>query len=1217
MSRTKRNHTSPESPGGAPAVPAGVVGIGASAGGLAALKRFFARIPADSGLAFVVVVHLSPEHESHLADLLQPFARMPVQQVTADMALEPDRAYIIPPGRNLDAIDTHLRLSPLEKKRGERAPIDHFFRQLADSQTERAVGVILTGSGSDGTLGIKQIKEKGGLTVVQEPNEAEYDSMPQSAIATGLVDLVLPLEQIPAEIQHYLHTRPRVAVSGEDGGLSEEQRLLLQKILAHVHARTGRDFSRYKHSTILRRIQRRMQLHHQEDLGRYLERLREQPEETQALSDEFLINVTSFFRDPEVFSVLEKELIPRLFAGKKSEDALRIWSVGCATGEEAYSIAMLLVEESGRHQSPPRLQVFASDLHEASLKGAREGIYSGDIEADVSPERLRRFFTKENGGYRVRKELRELVVFAPHNLLRDPPFSRLDLITCRNLMIYLQREVQQDVIEIFHYAVRPGGYLLLGTSETVDRADLFQLENKPCCLYRRRDTTPRETHLPVFPVPSLAKTAPPSTGRAAPGGEGTVSYGALHQRLLQRYAPPSLLVNQDYKVVHLSDDVGRYLVHPGGEPTASVFKLVREELRIELRAALLSAGKSSASVHSKPLVVRIEGRPRQVVLKVAPAGDPAQPGVFLIVFDEREDAPPEGEAGGGSAVVLELESELELTKQRLQAVIEEYETSQEEMKAANEELQSINEELQSTMEELETSKEELQSTNEELTTVNQENRHKVEELSQLSSDLQNLLAATDIATLFLDRDLRILRFTPQVSTLFNVRATDRGRPLSDLTHRLGYETLTSDALQVLRTLAPIDREVHDTEGRWYLTRVRPYRSVEDRIGGVVITFVEITSNKLTEAALRASEERFRTLADLVPDLLWSADPAGLRTWGNRRWMEYTGQTPEQARGLGWLETVHPEDRETVRAAYEEALRSDRPLHHEHRVRRHDGVYRWFLVRAEPLRDGQGQVQVWFGAATDVHEQRVALTTLEERVEARTREVRELALRLTMAEQEERRRISHILHDDLQQLLYGLQLKIRMIDDELQGLEQPALAATVGKAREWIRQAIDTTRQLTVDLSPPILKSEGLTAALEWLRRQMEHLHGLKVELQADGPVRLANEDLRVLLFQIVRELLFNCKKHAGTDRARVVLDDGGAELVLVVEDAGRGFEHAGPRPDQHNGFGLYSIRERLRLVGGRVDIHSVPGQGTRIEMHVPLAAEGGQARNPEGGATPP
>ncbi len=839
-----------------------VVGIGASAGGLAALKTLLSHFPGDCGLALVVVVHLSPDHESHLAQLLQPSAKFPVQQVTETVPMEANHVYVIPPNANLSAIDTHLRLSPLEPVRQERAPIDHFFRTLAKTHDGRSVAVVLTGTGSDGTLGIRDIKANGGVVIVQDPNQAEYDNMPQSAITTGIVDLILPVEQIPEAILRYQRTEPRISLPEHDDEVPQTEHALLQKIFAQLLTKTDRNFSHYKRATLLRRIARRMQLNYIEDLEHYLEHLSNHPDEVRALADDLLITVTHFFRDADVFQKLETEVIPRLFQNKGPRDFVRVWSVGCATGEEAYSLAILLVNEAGKHEDPPLIQVFASDLHTRSLERAREGFYPGDIATDVSEERLRRFFHKENGGYRIRKELRDLVVFSPHNILVDPPFSRQDLISCRNVLIYLDREVQRDVIELFHYALNPEGTLLLGSAESIDSSDLFRVDDKKLCLFIKRNVPPRDPRLPVFPL--TFHRSPFEGASRTLSGQEPIAYGRLHQQMVEQYAPPSILVSPDNKLIHLSEHAGRYLVHPGGELTASVFKLLREELRIELQASLQMARENKQPFDSLPITVKFDGQPMAVVIHVRPALERTREGLALVIFEERQPVSPSTVSPDSSTkaevnaqIISTLENELSLSRQRLQSVIEEYETSQEEMKASSEEMQSTNEELRSTLEELETSKEELQSINEELQTVNQQNRHKVEELAQLSSDLQNLLSATDIATLFLDRELRILRFTPKLGNLFNVRIADRGRPFSDLTHRLGYQNLKEDAETVLETLIPIEREVQDDRGAWFLTRILPYRSTENRIEGIVITFIDIDSRKRAVESLRASEEFLR------------------------------------------------------------------------------------------------------------------------------------------------------------------------------------------------------------------------------------------------------------------------------------------------------------------------------------------------------------------------
>lgn len=857
-----------------PEEPFPVVGIGASAGGLNALRKLFAKLPHDSGIAYVIVAHLSPEHPSHLPELLQSASAMPVRAVVRTTPLERDHVYVIPPNANLDAIDTHLRLSELEERRRERAPIDHFFRTLAEHHQHRAIGVILSGTGSDGTLGLRRIKELGGLTLVQDPLEAEYDGMPRSAITGAPVDLVLPLAEIPSAIVRYVHAAPQLEVPGEEECADVTSRQFLQKVFAQVHARTGRDFTHYKASTVLRRISRRMQFNAVAEPAAYLEMLRKQPPEVQALANDLLINVTTFFRDPEVFTVLEKDVLPRVFEGKSAADKIRVWSVGCATGEEAYSLAMLFLAEAARHEAPPGIQIFATDLHQGSLDRARDGLYAGDIERDVGSERLKRYFKREPGGHRLRAEVREMVVFAPHNVLADPPFSRLDLVSCRNLLIYLDRALHRQMADLFHYSLNQDGFLVLGTAEGIDATELFHVESKKHCIFRKRNVPIPEPRLPVFPLSQGA-----TGGRARrEGPQEPTAYSELHRQMVDRQGPPSVLVSPGDSIVHYSGGAGRYLIHPGGRPTTNVLKLVRDELRIELRTALAAARTGKTPVRTKPALVRLGDASRPVVLDVRPATSPEHDGFVLLHFDEyparvdtSTNAPvtPRGRTArkGAHPRILELEAEKQVAEERLQQLIEEHETSQEEIRASNEELQSANEELRSTLEELETSKEELQSMNEELHTVNQENRHKVEELGQLSSDLQNLLVATDIATLFLDRELRILRFTPGIEQLFNVRLADRGRSLTDFTSRIGYQELSADAEKVLERLVPVERETQDESGRWYLTRVLPYRSQEDRIDGVVITFVDITRQKHSERSVRQAKETSERILDLLPDPL--------------------------------------------------------------------------------------------------------------------------------------------------------------------------------------------------------------------------------------------------------------------------------------------------------------------------------------------------------------
>ena len=1187
-----------------------IVGIGASAGGLDALKQFFSCTPRDSGLAYVVVVHLMPEQPSMLVDLLQPFVGMPVQQVTGDLLVEPDNVYVISPGRNLSTIDSHLRVSDIESQRRHRAPIDHFFDTLARTHGEQAVGVILSGTGADGSVGVSMIKEHGGLTIAQEPTDAEFDGMPQSAIATGLIDLVLPVREMPAHILRFMNTRPLIELAEDVKEQSQSDRQALQQIFGQVRARAGQDFSRYKQSTVLRRIRRRMQLHHKERLSDYLELMRRDPGEAHLLAEELLITVTQFFRDSDAFNYLDKEAIPLLFQGKDKNDRVRVWSVGCATGEEAYSLAMLLLEKSGRQEQGPEIEIFASDLHEGSLARAREGVYPDTIEAYVSPQRLRRFFSKEDGVYRVRKEVREVVVFAAHNLLKDPPFSRLDLVACRNLLIYLQRDTQDKVIGLFHYALKPGGLLWLGPAETVDRTGLFQPENKRLSLYRRRNVPPPEPALPVFP--DTRRTGGWNNAGAGPY-EPAPSYGALHQRMVERWALPSVLVDQDHRIVHSSEHAGRYLHVPGGEPSANVFKLVREELRVELRAALHAAVERGAPVRTDPVAIVLDGEPRQIVLHVRPSQDGELGGLSLIIFDEMD---------GGNTAVPQAgtvncadRSELDRTKERLRAVIEQYETSQEEMRAANEELQSANEELRSTMEELETSKEELQSMNEELQTVNQENRHKVEELSQLTADLNNLMAATDIATLFLDRDLRILRVTPQAGKLFQIRARDRGRPLTELRRLVAYEQLEEDARGVFETLSLVQREVQCEDGAWYLARVLPYRSAADQIQGVVITLIEITQLKQAELALRDSEERFRALVTASAQIVWTTNAAGQLAEDSPSWRAFTGQTSEQCRDDGWVQAVYPEDRARALDEWRRCVAEVKPFTAEFRLQHVGGGWRWTHVRAVPLRDDTGAIRGWVGMNIDITDRKTA----EETLRAEDRRKDEFLATL-----------GHELRNPLAPMRTAMHLFKQLLpqDPKLESVRD-MVERQVAHLTRLVDDLLDVARiksgRVELQLQRLDLR-EPLRSAVADLR---ESLDGAGHRLIADqAPERLLVEGDDVRLEQVFMNLLHNAIKYTpagGEIRVNSWRDDGDA--LVSIRDTGIGLApemqagvfdlfvqgpHSPDRAPAGLGLGLTLVRRLVELHGGQVEARSEGvNKGTEMIVRLPLAAAGHDTGNAE------
>jgi two-component system CheB/CheR fusion protein len=855
-----------------------IIGLGASAGGIQALKTFFQSVPSDSGFAYVVILHLSPEHESKLAEILQVTSPIPVTQVQSRVKVLPNQVYVIPPNRNLALADGHLAVTDMIGPEERRSPVDLFLSTLAETSESRAVAVILSGTGANGSLGLKRVKEHGGIVFAQDPGQAQYADMPRNAIATGLVDFVLPVADIPAKIIAFNKHRGAAEELAKAEELPKSQEETLHQIFNHLRLRTGHDFSDYKRGTILRRIERRVGLLELPSMPAYARYLQENPTEAQELMKDLLISVTNFFRDPQSLKALSENVFTKILRNKKQTDQVRVWIAGCATGEEAYTIAMLVSELLPANRA--KLQVFATDLDAEAISVAREGFYTEAEVADISPERLQRFFVKENERYRVKRQLRETVLFATHNLISDPPFSHLDFISCRNLLIYLNRAAQTRVLELLHFALNPNGFLFLGNSESIEGAiDLFSTFDKDHHIFQSRPVQPR-TILPVPDVPIRRATGPEPP--PATGFSGRVSYLDLHQRLLEQLAPPSVIIDEEYNILHLSGNVGRYLVLGAGEPSKNLLQLVRPELRMELRATLYQAEQSRTNLEVRNLHVNTDDGQKVVNIYVRPVlreSDPTR-GFILVLFEESESL---GGYAGEKEVVApaesisrHLESELIQSKSRLRSVVEQYEIQQEELRASNEALQAMNEELRSAAEELETSKEELQSVNEELTTVNQELEVKIEELSQANNDFANLIDSTDIGTIFLDRTLRIKQFTPRARVAFNLISNDLGRSLTDITNKLGYENLLEDAEVTLRTLQTIEREVESREGLWYLMRILPYRTAEDRIEGVVLTFIDISEGRaIKNELLRVQGELEAKVVSRTEDLARANSSLGI------------------------------------------------------------------------------------------------------------------------------------------------------------------------------------------------------------------------------------------------------------------------------------------------------------------------------------------------------
>jgi len=857
-----------------------VVGIGASAGGLAAFEAFFSAIPKniDPGMAFVLVQHLAPDHKSILTDLVKRYTRMQVFEVEDGMAVKPNCTYIIPPNRDMAFLNGTLQLLEPSAPRGQRLPIDFFFRSLAQDQHERAICIVLSGTGSDGTLGVREIKAEGGMVMSQNPESTEYDGMPRNAIATGLVDYVLPPAEMPAQLltyaAHAFGKRP-YPVSTQIPKTED----ILKKIFILLRAQTSHDFTHYKQNTINRRVERRMAVHQIEKMDEYLRYLQQTPAEVETLFRDLLIGVTSFFRDPEAFEALQEQSIPRLFADKPAGSVIRVWVPGCSTGEEAYSIAILLQEKLEALKQSYKIQVFATDIDSRAIDAARSGIYPASITADILPERMVRFFVQEmeGGAFRIHKSIRDMMVFSEQDMIKDPPFSKMDLISCRNLLIYLNGELQKKLIPLFHYALNPSGFLFLGTSETIGEfIDFFSVIDRKSKLYQRKE----ELHglyrptIRRFLPPLTEETAVLRTFRKTPVENKLPLRDLTEKALLQQYDPVGVMVDERGDILYLYGRSGLYLEpSPGETGVNNILKMAREGLRQELTIALHKAVACKETVYHPGLRVKTNGDFTSVHLTVRPVtSEPVtslSPALFLVVLEKARDMNPEpslrdvvveDHSIDNDKRIADLRKELQAKEEYLQSTNEELETSNEELKSANEEMQSVNEELQSTNEELETSKEELQSVNEELATVNTELQSKVIELSRINNDMSNLMASTGIGTIFVDHQLHILRFTPAVTQVINLILTDVGRPVGHIVSNLmGYDHLVEDVRAVLNTLIPKEIEVTTRMGACFSMRIRPYRTLENVIEGAVITFIDITEIKQIREKLQENEKQFRGL----------------------------------------------------------------------------------------------------------------------------------------------------------------------------------------------------------------------------------------------------------------------------------------------------------------------------------------------------------------------
>ena len=1197
-----------------------------------ALEAFFSAMPTNSGMAFVVVLHLSPDHESHAAEILQRCTRMRVQQVHGPVELEPGHVYVIAPSGQLEMKGRMLAASTVKMPMGPRTAIDHFFRTLADVHRERAIGIVLSGMGSDGAVGVTRLKERGGVTLVQLPEDAQYDSMPKAAIATGMADFVLTVGEmpnclvelwanaskitLPSETAATVHAD--VPESAEQARRSEEA---LASVLALLRRHTRHDFQHYKRATVLRRIERRLQVKTVPDLPAYRDYLATHPEETRLLLQDLLISVTNFFRDPESFQTLERDVIAGLFANRSPDSPVRVWVAGCATGEEAYSVAMLLREAADKAETPPDFQVFATDIDERAIAVARTGLYPSAIAADVAPARLKKHFTKEGGMYRVAKALREKVLFAEHNLLRDPPFSRLDLICCRNLLIYLERRAQINILEMFQFAMRSGGTLFLGSSESADTLlSSFTAVDKRHRIFRSTATN-APAHMPMLSAvqePRTVVSREPNREREAP------TYAELHKSSLEQLLPPSVLIDDKGSILHLSEGAGHFLERAAGEPSSDLLSNLAPPLRMELRTALYKSAQTAETVEVRGVHLVRSGTEVKVDVTVRPFNTEDGVRLVLVVFAESvEPAVPATATTGyepNRELIKHLERDLQQLKEQLQYTIESNETSTEELTASNEELQAINEELRSATEELETSKEELQSMNEELVTVNQELKNKVEESDRINDDLLNLAGAIDIATIFVDREMRVRRFTPQARKLFNLLEGDLGRLLLDITHRLDYPGLDKDAVRAYETLREIETPVRSQDGRHYLARFLPFRTRDSTISGAVLSFIDVSNLRKAEAQARASEERLMLAAQTSGDFaIITTDPRGIITAWNAGAVRLFGFTEDEAMGQHGAIIFTAEDR--AQGAPEQEMRTARAEGRAEDERWHvrkDGSPVYCSGVTTPI--GPDAQHGYSKIARDATSNKREANARESQLMIE-KEVSRHAQELNRMKDEFLAVMSHELKHPLNLIHLNAEVLIRL--PETQHL--PA----VTRAGNTIRQAAANQAKIIDDLLDLSRVNTGkltLRVVPIDLRRTVEPIvNAMRADARAAGmdltlearndPLVIVADPVRVE--QIIWNLLNNSVKFSWKNSSiQVRISQEGSDAKLEVHDTGRGidpdflpkiFEMFSQERTVYTsdtrglGIGLSLVRDLVGAHGGRVEAHSEGlGHGASFIVWLPL-----------------
>ncbi len=1245
-----------------------VVGLGASAGGLKALQDFFDAVPKNTGMAFVVVVHLAPHQESSMAELLQEHTSLKVNKVEKRTKIRGDNVYVIPPGKLLKLEDDHLVLLESQKSHFKLTTIDIFFRSLGINKGSNSACIILSGSGSDGSVGLKTVKEYGGVVIAQNPSEAGSDGMPRSAIDTGLVDLTLSVREIPAKLLDYATSLKQVRIVSEPEVLPDNETTALRQIFSQINLKTGHNFTQYKRKSVLRRIERRMRVNHLLTLTEYLDYINTHPDEVQKLFKDLLISVTNFFRDQEAFAELEKKLIPGLFKDKSSEDSVRVWVPGCATGEEAYSIAILLLEYARTLDQSPKLQVFATDIDQQALEIAREGRYPESIAVDIPEERLERYFKKDGYVYQIKPIVSDIMLFAEHDLLKAPPFSKLDLISCRNLLIYLDRDLQSKVFNLFHYALYSGKWLFLGMSDSIlEATELFFPVSKEYKIYQQSPLSNSTQRLTRLPFTDQNFQAPVTDTRKLFAKQKS-NIGELHHKILtSQYAPPSAIINKNYDLIHSTPNIDRFLKYKGGEPSQNILEMVTPKLKQPLRRVLFQTERDESNQQATSRVhLRTEEYTGSIKLIVRKITDHTFPeGLLQVIFYEEHDSDEvhatvtkdtESHSESDSEIIVALEDELKHTQEQLQMTVEEYETSNEELRASNEELQSMNEELQSTTEQLQTSQEEVQSVNEELKSVNLELENRIKDLHQSNSNLKNLMEATNIATIFVDPDYCIQFFTNRSTDIFNLISSDIGRPIKHITHQLQHSSLIEDIETTLNSHKHINKVVKDDKGHQFIMRIMPYRNIEDKIDGVILTFVNVTELKQAESKLKERANQQEILAELGVYALKEHNlqnvldntiqylinnlpiDYGLIFSVNNEF-EYEEEEEEEELSI---ELIHSnlEDTETVPANIPTdgkwdfcyALQSSDSLTiNNYREESHYqllpvlanlGITSGFLINLGGTDKQLGVLGLYSRQKQDFTEQDIHFiqvvshiigscleqdqaykvrSKINERLQEEIKRSEQFQRDILDVNVMQRWEIGEYLHDNLAQVLGSMNITVNEIREILSSNQPEGAIKKLDELKSLLDKQIEAIRDLSHDTIPIDFEEGDVSHAFSYLMKQTQNFRDVTCSLQTDGILdKLKNREVATHLYYITQEAIKNAVNHGSAKNIKVNVTTNQAYLNLQILDDGSGLL---PEDQQHHGMGLRIMQHRTELLGGSFGIEVLDEKSeftTCISCLIPL-----------------